>query len=171
MENVSLEVGDGGKIDLKDCENVEQPEYLSPTEAEGEPGTAGPRFNEFLERIGSSGMSGGIIVGAGGGRIIGKGDTLYSDTLRVIFSGTADAEYGFSEPIGDGFYITPVRIRTGEGGNRLSISSEREHHWVLYTTRNAKPVGVTGAGDWNFDPEKHRLEIRKTGTSFEVEIR
>ncbi len=171
MENVSLEVEDGGKIRMEDCENVGQPEYSSGPEPDEGSGTAGPRFSELLESMGSWGTAGRISVGAGDGRIIHKGDTLYSDTIRVIFTGVEETEFGFSEPLGDGYYISPVNIRTGEQGGRLSVSSERVHHWILYASREKKPGGVSGAGDWQYDPDRHRLVIRKTGSAFELEIR
>jgi polygalacturonase len=171
MENVSLTLPQGGKIELDDCQNVQQPEYLYMEKVDSRLRSRFPDFNELLDSLGSGEKTIGITVTGGNGQIIGKGDTLFSDTLRAIFITGESADFEFFEPMGDGFYITPVNIHAGGQGERLSVSAEREHHWVFYVDRKNRPSGVTGSVDWQYDNENHWLVIRKTGTAFDVAVR
>ncbi len=170
MRNVSLCVADSGKIKLTDCINVELPEYTAMQEtgpaAEGGPG----KFKALLDSLGSGTQNSGITVVDRDNRIIRSGDTLYSDTVRVILIPGEDLEFGFFEPMGDGFYITPVRIGIFGSGSRFAVAGERTHHWEFYIRSEKGPGKVPGSDHWEFDAEGKWILIRKEGSGFELTV-
>ena len=171
MENVSLSLGGPGEIELKNCENVELPEYVLPWISG--PGTdkSISDFESFIDSLASGAATAGIKAIGQDDMIIRAGDTLYSEEIRVIIIPGENLEFGFFEPMGDGFYITPVSIGTGKQGKKLTVSGERKHKWTFLIKRESIPGEVDGADNWLYDPENQWLVMSREGSGFEIAIR
>ncbi len=167
MEDVTLEVPGTGKLELIDCREVEEPRYMF---TEG-PGSAADRssasidFQVLLDTV-SPGGAGKLVAVAGRGSLIHAGDTIDSDTIRMVVYPGEGGAFSFRGPLGDGFYVTPVLFSWDREGTGLEVNSERPFHWIIYMKREEAPERVSGADSWTFLDEEQWLMLSRTGTSF-----
>jgi len=170
MQNVSLSVPDNGQIELTNCVNVEVPEYAAMPETSNTPAARTGELRTLLDSLGSGGQTAVITALDGRNNIILSGDTLYSDTIRVILIPGEDTAFRFFEPMGDGFYITPVNISMEGSGRGFSISGERTHYWEFFALLQSRPEDVRGADAWYYDAETHWLIVKKEGNGFDLQV-
>lgn len=169
MKGVTLQVPGAKRIDLTNCTNVQSPEYISSARGTRDE-DRGVDMELLLDTLQTGWNGSGILAIDESSHIITPGDTLYSDTLRVIILPEHKEELAFFEPLGDGFYQTPVNIRFDPQARLLSISGEREHHWIFYLMQERKPRKVLDADDWSFQEGERWMEARKTGSTFRIMI-
>jgi hypothetical protein len=171
MENVSLSLGGPGEIELKNCENVQLPEYAQPWIAGPGTNRSIGDFENFIDSLASGAVVPGITAICEEDLLISAGDTLFSEEIRVVLIPGEVLEFSFFEPMGDGFYITPVDILMEKGGKKLNVTGEREHKWTVLLRRESVPGEVDGADNWLYDPENQWLVINKQGSNFVITIR
>jgi len=176
MDKVTLKVPGSAKIEMTNCVDVDYPEYISSTpedkrEALSVSKGTSPDFSILLHRLGSGQSDEKITTFSGQHGIIGKGDSLESDTLRLIIIPGEECEFTFFEPLGDGFYYTPVTITSRDEGSLLSISGERVHQWIIYRKTRKVPAEVIGADHWQYHPKGMWLEASIRGSSLKISIR
>lgn len=104
--------------------------------------------------------------------LIEEGDTAkFSDEVKIYILSDKSARMSYHEPLGDGFYISPVSIESTKQGKYIILSAERNHHWTIYIKSAQKPETVYGVDSWEYDPETQNLVIEKEGDSFSVAIK
>jgi hypothetical protein len=169
MEGVSLVVEGDKPLELRDCVGVEEPRYIflhsrNPTDAM-EPGAEAEfRVPESMDETGR------ILVFADRSEPLEEGDTAGGDPLRIVVLPGEPADFTFSEPLGDGFYYSPVQIRWDQTDQVLLVTGEVNHRWIIYIRSQEEPEEVTGGDHWEFLPVEAMLVVQKSGTSFSVNI-
>lgn len=104
-------------------------------------------------------------------QIIGPGDTLSSsDHLEVFIFPDGNASLKCLEPLGDGFYYSPLSITWLRTTGQLQIQSEVRHHWTVHLEWESKPGQVYGANEWEYDQEKNQITAEMTNAPFTLTI-
>ena len=104
-------------------------------------------------------------------QIIGPGDTLSSsDHLEVFIFPDGNASLKCLEPLGDGFYYSPLSITWLRTTGQLQIQSEVRHHWTVHLEWESKPGQVYGANEWKYDQEKNQITAEMTNAPFTLTI-
>ena len=102
-------------------------------------------------------------------QVIQANDTTLFSHEMSLYVPTGDDEIEFFEPLGDGFYYSPVTISKAK--NQIEVQGERRHDWTIVIAAPKKPKEVIGADDWNYDAAKKEITIRKVGMQFQLEVR
>jgi hypothetical protein len=169
MKKVTLSVPGPEKLVIEDCQGVEEPVYIFRDSAVTV--TGGKQdLQELLLVAASSPASGPLILYSDREGRISRGDTLKPDTLQIIIVPGESGELTFSQPLGDGYYYTPVSVRWDEEQRELQITSELSLHCVVFLHSEWPPERVDGAEGWVYQPDEKLLVVRKTGTSFRIDF-
>ncbi|MEZ4772723.1 MAG: glycoside hydrolase family 28 protein [Bacteroidia bacterium] len=103
--------------------------------------------------------------------LIEPGDTAkFSEEMKLYVLSENPGEISYFEPLGDGFYISPVSVASKNNGKEIKISAERNHHWTIVVKSAFKPKSIAGAESWEYNSEKQELHIEKSGAAFELKI-
>jgi len=166
MDRVTLEVPGPDGLELEDCQDVEEPRYIFSEAEQPEQEAGSVNFGTLLDTISPPAGTEKVVAVAGTEALIHQGDTISTDTIRVVlFPGNGGA-FNFRGPLGDGFYITPVMLSWNRGAARLEVKTERSLHWIIYLKSEHSPGEVSGADAWNYMTDGKWLRLSKTGTSF-----
>lgn len=168
MENVTLSVPGPKKLKLVDCRGVEEPDYIFRDTQAPESTVAPFDFESILDTITASGNMERVVAFSDRGNRIGRGDTISSDTIRIVLFPGEEGNLQFNGPLGDGFYLTPVLLEWDKEVAELKVTTEQQFHWIVYINRKLPPASVTGADQWSYDSEGSWLVLGKTGTSFRI---
>ena len=102
--------------------------------------------------------------------LIAANDTAtFSEKMSLYLLSSDKGECQYIEPLGDGFYFSPVTMSWENG--RLSISSERDHEWTIYVSLPEPPQTIAGADTWEYDQDKQQLVIKKTALQVNISIK
>jgi len=175
LEGVTMDIESGEKLTLENCVEVGRPEYAGenndPFPDSGmEDSNPAQRFMAVLDTLSSWGNHEGLLMVFGRNGPLTRGDTIFEDTLRLVLVPGGRNEFMFYEPLGDGFYVTPVEISSGDEGSLLSAAGERSHHWKIYVKEQDAPSGFSGADQWTFHPDRNLIEASVTGSSFSTSL-
>lgn len=175
LEGVTLDIENGGKLELENCRDVGRPVYAGETgpvaqTAAHHTGGHVASLQSALDTLGGNGDRKGLLMVFGSNGPVNAGDTLFEDTIRLVLVPGGDLEFVFYEPLGDGFYVTPVEIKSIEGESLLSATGERSHHWEIYVKGGDVPSRMTGTDRWVFHPEKNMTEASVSGPSFTASL-
>lgn len=170
MEDVLLFLPVPGEIRLHQSQNIGSPEYHV-REAQNQV-TTGVRVevDEVLSAF-ESGESSGIMAIDEENVLISRDDTSSAKRLTLVIQPGRENTFRFYEPWGDGVVFSPVDINLHAPGDRLIVKGENEHEWIFYIRITGKPHSVDGADSWEYYPEKQWLELKKTGSSFTIQVR
>jgi len=176
MDHVTLEVPEGDSIRMEDCRQVPSPVYQTLPDGEsGEAirGSGGKTFNflALLDSVQSGPDREGKLLICDSKGIIAHGDTLETDTLKVVVIPGSRQKLVFFEPLGDGFYVTPVEVSSGEEDGLLKVTSEKTHHWEIYVKGDGEPDELSGLDEWKYHPESRLIEAVVTGSAFRATLR
>lgn len=169
LEGVTLSVPGPEKIERLNCQEVEEPRYIFGDAATTGGDAAAVDFEFVLDTITSPEKQNKVAAFATGEGEICQGDTIHSDTIRVILFPVNSGIFSFMAPLGDGFYITPVELEWEEDARKLKVSTELELHWIIYLPMDVPPASLSGADQWSLVEEEGWLILHKTGTSFTIE--
>lgn len=168
MNNVTLDVPGSAKIELINCVNVQLPAAIRDLSSEGE--LPGPITNSdnLLARLKSDEPGSGIRAMDEKSVLISQGDTLFSDTIEVVINPEGRQSFSFYEPLGDGFYFSPVNIEFNMAKNQLTVSGERSHEWIFHIKTDKQPGNMNGINSLEYDVDHLWLTLKKPGTKFEI---
>jgi len=170
MENVLLKSETGKPIELKDCENIEQPEILK-TITEQPEEIQELTLDEQISSINKNADAVIIPVNPTVNQALVEGDTTaFSENIKMYILKAEDAVLSYYEPLGDGFYYTPVEVALTNSGGTIEIKGQKEHLYTFTVNCDKKPEKIEGADSWNYDDERNQITIEKKGKSFKLQL-
>ena len=120
FNNVSLKTPEGRPVQLNNCTKVEQPGLI----AFGQTTFTEEKSFESLEKqmariIEGDSLQSIIPVNSKTKQALLKGDTthVFSDTMQVYIVNKTNSSVKYYEPLGDGFYFSPVEISLKNNGS------------------------------------------------------
>lgn len=172
MENVILKTQTGQNIELKNSTNIELPDFFP---QETNKMDASPKKQSMEEQIKDiiAKNEGPTIIpfNPEEENIIFEGDsTEFSENLSVYLFPENDAQITWFEPLGDGFYFSPVSILVASAGNEIKVSGEKNHNWIFSIKSETRPQIVNGADQWRYDAEKKYVVVEKAAAKFQLTI-
>ncbi|MCB0640495.1 MAG: hypothetical protein KDC44_02610, partial [Phaeodactylibacter sp.] len=101
-----------------------------------------------------------VIVNPGTEKIIPQGDsTSFSEEMVIYIFPEQSASTQYIEPLGDGFYSTPVQLSYNRADNTIDIAGEKNHQWTFRLKTDAAPKTIKGAASWSFNEAEQYLDI------------
>ena len=168
MENVTIDLPKGELIALKGSENIMLPDSLTKeikiaTQAERQ-----QRIKLQIDSLRKTAPELAIIPVHGlTEKAIVEGDSIsFSDQMTVFVFPKESAAITYIEPLGDGFYTTPVEIRFDKNGDVFMVDGEKSHQWYFRVKWDVAPTTVAGADSWTFNKNEGFLDIQKEGSRF-----
>ncbi len=173
FENVSISIPDGEAITLKGSDEIDLPESLVREVAEGNAAGKRERLDGVVRDLRAAHPEVGIIPVNPHSEIpLLEGDsTDFSKDMLVYIFPNGKSTITYIEPLGDGFYTTPVRIDYDSQAGKLEVDGEKEHNWTFRIKRDEAPQEVSGALEWSYDEEGEWLEVRRTTSRPRILIR
>ncbi|WP_167619338.1 glycoside hydrolase family 28 protein [Maribellus sediminis] len=170
MENVLLKSGTGKPVELKNCENIEQPEIVKTEKPQPEE----KRELTLDEQIGSINKNADVViipVNPTANQALANGDTTeFSENIQVYVLKNEDAALSYYEPLGDGFYYIPVEVAVTNNGRTIEIKGQKEHRYTFSVNKGKKPENIEGADSWKYDDDRQQITIDKKGKSFILQL-
>lgn len=167
MLRVTLELPGNDQVKLINCQGVQLPE-LTGISDEFQSEDSPIELSQLLDTLGPGELNPRMLTLNGENELIQKGDTLFSDTISIILIPGENAEFSFFEPLGDGFYYTPVKIVFESEDGLLSVHGEQTHHWKFYIKSASEPEEIMGVDQWNYRQRDHWVEAGKAGSDFDI---
>ncbi|MCB0632126.1 MAG: glycoside hydrolase family 28 protein [Saprospiraceae bacterium] len=165
MDNVVLKTKTDEPLQLDHSENIQMPEWEPMTAVNTSEATP---IEEQLAKWQSEYPDATLIpVNPDGQTLIAAKDTAtFSEEMMVYVLDDQDREVQYYEPLGDGFYFSPITISQKDG--ILKVYGERNHNWTFHIQTPTPPAKVTGADQWAYDAEAKELVVEKAGMQFEI---
>lgn len=167
MNNVVLKTESNEALQLNNSENIELPEWTSSQAVASE---QIPPIEEQLKTFTGANPAISLVpVNPGSKTLITAKDTAtFSEKMRVYVLDSQDQQVMYYEPLGDGFYFSPVTI--SQTDSKIKVLGERNHDWTFHIRLAAEPRSIAGADDWQYDAQKQELTVNKAGMQFEIII-
>ena len=103
--------------------------------------------------------------------VISPGDTMTSaDRLEVYVFPAGNSALKCYEPLGDGYYYSPLSLTWIQSTRQFQIQSEVRHHWTVYLELRDAPKQVYGASHWEYNAGQRQLKAELTGVPFTLTI-
>lgn len=167
MENVILKTTTDEFIQVKNSENVDLPEWISAT-AKEKP-TAAQVEEQIAQQLDQQPATFLVPVNPDLQSLIAANDTTtFSEAMTLYAIGDQKHQIRYIEPLGDGFYFSPVTI--SQSGNVIKVQGERKHNWTFHIHTTSAPNAVNGADAWKYDSQDQVLVAQKNGMQFEIVI-
>ncbi|PHN07046.1 hypothetical protein CRP01_08685 [Flavilitoribacter nigricans DSM 23189 = NBRC 102662] len=165
MENVVLKTNNDEFIQMTNTESIELPEWIP---ASGKSAEAKAPVAEQITRLTAATTSTVLIpVNPASQSLIQANDTTtFSENMEVYILKDEAQQIQYYEPLGDGFYFSPVTI--SQQGGSISVKGERKHGWTFRIRTADPPKTVNGADEWAYDAQEKLLVVQKTGMQFEI---
>lgn len=167
MEEVDLITLENKSLQLNNAEEVELPNWRLAQETASTPREDGekkdasvPMAKEFTHLTPLHPAS---------EQPIKANDTIaFSSTLSLYIPQIATDKIKFFEPLGDGFYHSPITIT--KTANQIEVRGERQHDWTIIMVAPDKPKAIAGADHWEYNAGQQELIMQKKGMQFLLEI-
>lgn len=172
MENVSLKIEKGKSIELNNCIGVEQPEINFLKGTKSEQVTMVLSVEEQIERIKEQDSTISIIpVDTENNVVVSQGDSIqFSDSMSIHVFRKNNSVIKYHEPLGDGFYYSPVEISLKDDGKTIEVSGQKSHIYTFLIKAETKPNTITGTDSWKYDSTAQQIIVEKQGVSFKLQI-
>ncbi|WP_149275706.1 glycoside hydrolase family 28 protein [Pareuzebyella sediminis] len=172
MKNVTISIPDDEHIVLKGSKNIMLPEDLTLEVQPSNKADIDARMKQKIEKLVAQRLELGIIPVHGvTEEPIMEGDSIsFTEEVTVYILSEKAKKMTYVEPLGDGFYMTPVTISFDKGTETLEVSGEKNHKWRFWIQRDTAPSSVKGADQWHYDKRKGVLEIEKEASRFKVSL-
>ena len=104
--------------------------------------------------------------------VTGHGDENSVNKQTILIYPNDESEYTFHKPIGGGSEYRDVEIKVNADDEQIEIeiNSDKKDNYILLVKAAQKPSNVIGADSWEYNSDKNRIKIEKTGKSFSVKI-
>lgn len=171
MENVLLKTVSGKPVELENSENIEQPEIVKIEQPQPEEKKE-LTLDQQIRNINPNADVVIIPVNPTANHALVEGDTTeFSENIKLYILKAEDAVLSYYEPLGDGFYYTPVEVAVKNNGTTLEITGQKEHHYTFIVNRDEEPEEITEADQWQYDSDRRQINIEKKGKSFTLDIK
>lgn len=165
MKNVILKTQTDQPLQLVGSENIELPQWESMTATEN--GGSTPIEEQLAQWQTTHPDVHLIPLNPTDRTLIAARDTAtFSKAMTVYVLDTEEETIQYIEPLGDGFYFSPITIT--KKGNTLKVYGERDHDWTFHIKTSIPPTDVSEADDWAYDEEAQELTVEKAGMQFEI---
>lgn len=171
MENVLLKTVSGKPVELENSENIEQPEIVKIEQPQSEEKKE-LTLDQQIRNINPNADVVIIPVNPTANQALVEGDTTeFSENIKLYILKAEDAVLSYYEPLGDGFYYTPVEVAVKNNGTTLEITGQKEHQYTFIVNRDEEPEEITEADLWEYDSDRRQINIEKKGKSFTLDIK
>lgn len=166
MKNVVLKTHNNEALIMNHCANIEPPKQVVLFNQI----SSNSSINSQLKTLQTDDNFTGIVAVNPNTQsiILEKDTTTYSKKMEVYLLRDNTQSTNYFEPLGDGFYISPVNVNYT--GSSLTINGEREHEWKFLIKTDLKPQKINGADSWEYNEDQKQLVIEKSGMQFELSI-
>ena len=170
MANVVLKTPNGNPIELIECFNIQQPEILKMNDSLTEE-NKDVRLDDFKSLATNDPEAVIIPISPTENRALADGDTVQaSGTLEIHILKQKNSDLIFYEPLGDGFYYSPVRVSVKDNGGTIELKGQKEHEFILIINIQERPRSISNADSWIYDDNKKQVLINKKGKDFIINI-
>ncbi|QIA07446.1 glycoside hydrolase family 28 protein [Draconibacterium halophilum] len=170
MENVLLKTVSGKPVELENSENIEQPEIVRIEQPQPEEKKE-LTLDQQIRNINPNADVVIIPVNPTANQALVDGDTTeFSENIKVYILKAEDAVLSYYEPLGDGFYYTPVEVAVKNNGTTLEITGQKEHQYTFIVNHDEEPEDINEADQWEYDSDRRQINIEKKGKSFTLDI-
>ena len=171
MKNVLLKTGTGKPIELIECSNIQQPEIISTIDNSVAAEEVEQSIEQQIQKLTLYSEIGIIPVNLTSKTVIENMDTTqFSQEMEVLILHNQEDSLKYYEPLGDGFYYTPVVISIKNKGAIIEVKGQKQHDYTLILRRDSKPANIYGADHWEYDAEKKQAIIEKKAAGFSLQI-
>ncbi|WP_346863792.1 glycoside hydrolase family 28 protein [uncultured Draconibacterium sp.] len=171
MTNVQLTSASGKAIELIECNNIQQPELITPAKIDVPEKKNRPSLEEQMKVLSENKALVIIPVNRTAQHAIVQGDTtLFSEEMEIQILQQKEAFLSYLEPMGDGGNYMPVEISFKPAEGILEVKAQRQHDFTFIVNSETQPESITGADKWQYDAENKQILIEKTGNSFTLLI-
>lgn len=173
MDNVSLKTPNSKSVELTNCIAVEQPKYLPINEVKNEQTKKVLSIKEQINSIKEKDNIISIIpVNSKNNQAILEGDTTeFSDSISIYILQNINSNIKYYEPLGDGFYYSPVEISMKENGKFLEVTGQKSHIFTFIIDTNTKPKNILESDSWKYDSKAKQIRAEKNGASFILQMK
>ncbi len=170
IENVSIKLPEGQLIILKGSSNIALPDSLVQKIVPEKKETKQDRIKKQVEELSAQKEDLTIFpVNPTAEKILMPGDTTeFSEEMLVFIQPSISASVEYIEPLGDGFYSTPVSISFDKNQGKITVSGEKNHQWTFRVIMDSAPENVEGADKWTFNESDGYLDIEKEASRLEI---
>lgn len=173
MDNVQLVTKMGNPIEFVNCENIPQPSISSNGQTEPEQIKPNESIAVQIKKLRSKGPEISIIpIDIKNNKVILQGDSIATNkVMRIHLLNNKQSEINYYEPLGDGFYYSPVTILVEEKNRTIEVKGQKSHQYIFLIASKTAPKYVEGADKWLYNSEKKEITITKTGIKFKLSIK
>ena len=173
FDNVTVKTRSGKPIQLTGCTNIEQPKLVFLNKQGVEETQQVLSIKDQIDRAIEKDKDLAILpINLLSSKLISNGDTtVFSDSIKVIVLESKNSSLIYYEPLGDGFYYSPVEISVTDKDKSLKVKGQKAHTYIFNIDFTAKPDSVIGADSWHYNNETGRLVAFKEGISFDIHLK
>jgi polygalacturonase len=172
MTNVQLTSASGKAIELIECNNIQQPEIITPAKIDKPQENNRPLLDEQMKVLAENKALVIIPVNRNAQHAIVQGDTtLFSENMEIQILQMKEAFISYLEPMGDGGNFMPVEISFNPADGILAVKAQRQHDFTFIVNSETQPENITGADSWQYDAANKQIRIEKAGNSFSILIK
>jgi polygalacturonase len=172
MTNVQLTSASGKAIELIECNNIQQPEIITPAKIDKPQENNRPLLDEQMKVLAENKALVIIPVNRNAQHAIVQGDTtLFSEAMEIQILQMKEAFISYLEPMGDGGNFMPVEISFNPADGILAVKAQRQHDFTFIVNSETQPENITGADSWQYDAANKQIRIEKAGNSFSILIK
>lgn len=167
MKNVVLKTEANEPLQLINSENIDMPVWSTEEKTEK---TAATPIEQQLKTFTEANPSTFLVpVNPNNRTLIAAKDTAaFSEKMLVYVLDDQSQQLVYYEPLGDGFYFSPVTI--SQADSKIKVQGERNHAWTFLIRMPSEPKSIAGADDWQYDAQEQELIVNKAGMQFEIVI-
>ncbi len=172
MKNVSLKTKSGKPIELNNCVAVEQPEIIMFEATKSAEETKILSVDEQINNIRESDSSISIVpVNKSSNTLIQDTDTtIFSDSINIYILQEINSSIKYFEPLGDGFYYSPVEIFVKNNGKTIEVIGQKSHIYTFFINSASRPNNISESDSWKYSSETQQIFAIKKGVSFKLSI-
>ena len=171
MKNVQLKSATGKPIELIKCSNIQQPEIITTVDNSVQEEETEQSIEQQIQKLTLYSEVGIIPVNLTSKTVIENMDTTqFSQEMEVLILHNQEDSLKYYEPLGDGFYYTPVVISIKNKGAIIEVKGQKQHDYTLILRRDSKPANIYGADHWEYDSVKKQAIIEKKAAGFSLQI-
>jgi polygalacturonase len=161
MDNVSITLNQGEPILLKNTKNINLPDSLVTKALTKTKDTLLEALDEKIKSVWKANPGSTIIPvnPIDQTLLYAEDSTAFSKKMMVYINPTTSSEMKYIEPLGDGFYWSPVTITYNKEDSFITIIGDKEHQWNIRMPLAEKPKHVYGVDSWSFNEEQAYLSI------------
>jgi polygalacturonase len=172
MKNVSLQLRSGNSIEMNNCLGVELPDISYSEEKITKQQSRLPAIEEQIKNIKERDETVSIIPVSSSNRVaVSEGDTiLFSDSLSIHIFDMNNSSMKYYEPLGDGFYYSPVEISLNKERKTIEVAGQKSHIYTFMINSTTKPKNILGSDSWKYNIKTQQIIAEKKGISFRLQI-